>query len=56
METLPSPSPDYRAYLLIELLADGSVRIYMEGDHTQLWQYLMTMQEVIPKEFPREAA
>lgn len=52
----PAPSPDCRAYLLIELLTDGSINIYMHGEHAQLWAYLMAAKETVPPETPREAA
>jgi hypothetical protein len=52
----PAPPPDCRAYLLIELLADGSLNIYMHGDYAQLWAYLIAAKETMPPQAPREAA
>lgn len=52
----PDPPPDCRAYLLIELLTDGSMNIYMHGEHALLWAYLMATKETVPPETPREAA
>lgn len=56
MENLPPPSPDCKAYLLIELLADGSVNIYLQGDPVLLRQYLQVALASMTTEVPREAA
>lgn len=56
METPPPFSPDCRAYLLIELLADGRVNIYLQGDPVVLHQYLQVALADMAKQAPREAA